>query len=408
MSPQAKKIKIRMYNVGFGDSFLVTFPTESGRPRRILFDCGSIKKGEGGAIEDVVKRIIEDVKDDDGVARIDVVVATHRHRDHVSGFASPLWQDVEVEEVWLPWTEHPTDPEAKRIRDAQNALAIALHAAFVGIGASPELQDMALNAAVNEAAMETLHSGFAGNARRRFLPLKDRSDHTFTTDVLPNVTIHAMGPSRDEDVISDMDPPQGESYLKLAKSAAAEKEDPRSPFPSDWTLDADEVSRFYASLTEEERTAIQEAGEGMPEDVAAALDSAVNGTSLMLMLRFGQAYLLFPGDAQWGTWRAALDDPEWRELLKKTTFLKVGHHGSHNATPIEYVEKVLPKPAVGKLECAMVSTIKRGSWPIPKKPLMEALAERSDEMVRSDEIADAAGPFFKKKDELYVEASLPA
>jgi beta-lactamase superfamily II metal-dependent hydrolase len=404
VSPQAKTVSIRMYNVGFGDSFLVTFSAPD-RPRKILFDCGSIKKGAAGSVDEVVERIVEDVKEN-GVPRIDVVVATHRHQDHVSGFANSRWQDVKVDEVWLPWTEHPTDPDAKRIRDAQNALALALSQAFQAMGAAPALREMALNAAANEAAMDTLHNGFAGSPRRRFLPLKNRSEHTFTADCLPNVSIHVMGPSRDESVISDMDPPQGESFLKLARSEAAGKDDPRSPFPGDWTLDPEEVPLFY-SLTEEDRTRVQEAGEGMPEDVAAALDSAVNGTSLMLMLRFGKAHLLFPGDAQWGTWRAAMDDPEWRGLLAKTTFLKVGHHGSHNATPKEYVEDILPKPAVEKLECAMVSTIKRGTWPIPKKPLMTALKLRSDEMVRSDQIAGAAAPFVKQGED-FVEVTLPA
>ena len=62
----------------------------------------------------IVDRIIEDVTDEDGVPRIDVVVATHRHKDHVSGFGNAKWNSVEVKEVWMPWTEDPTDEEEER------------------------------------------------------------------------------------------------------------------------------------------------------------------------------------------------------------------------------------------------------------------------------------------------------
>jgi hypothetical protein len=115
--------------------------------------------------------------------------------------------------------------------------------------------------------------------------------------------------------------------------------------------------------------------------VAVSLDKAVNGTSLMLMFEFGDAFLLFPGDAQWGTWRSAMDDPEHRELLARTTFLKVGHHGSHNATPKEFVEEVLG----GKLWCAATSVRSISFWPeIPKADLLTGLGTRSERVIRSD------------------------
>src|SRR5262249_45574919 len=311
-------------------------------------------------IDDVVDSIIEDVKDKDGKPRIDVVVATHRHRDHVSGFASSAWGDVEVKEVWMPWTEDPTDPEAAHIRDVQSRLALTLHAELTRLNADADLIDLAANALSNEAAMQTLHSGFAGNPRRQFLPPRDRQKCTFSVDSLPGVTVHAMGPSFSEDVIADMDPPKGKSYLQLVESAAAEREDPRPPFPGDWTVDAP----AGLELTAEERQIVESAGEDDESVVAAALDGAVNRTSLGLMFQIGKASFLFPGDAQWGTWNMILEDPEWSALLGKTTFLKVGHHGSHNATPKPFVEDILPKPPADLW--AMVSTIHRGNWPIPK------------------------------------------
>jgi glyoxylase-like metal-dependent hydrolase (beta-lactamase superfamily II) len=45
-------------------------------------------------MREVVRQIIAEVTDQDGTPRIDVVVATHRHRDHVSGFADLQWSGV--------------------------------------------------------------------------------------------------------------------------------------------------------------------------------------------------------------------------------------------------------------------------------------------------------------------------
>ena len=401
MSNTSKKVTVRMYNVGFGDSFLIRIPAAGG-DRKILVDCGSIKKGDGGSIDDIVEAIVGDVKDKDGTPRIDVVIATHRHRDHVSGFASPAWADVEVKEVWMPWTENPKDPQARKIRDAQSHLALALHASLVAVGAAPELISVAENALVNEDAMTTLHEGFAGKPERRFLPPRDREARTFSVECLPNVLVHAMGPSFDEAVIADMDPPAGKSFLELYNAAEPGRQPTRLPFPGDWTLD---VPPSELMLDDADRKLVESVGDGSEELLAAALDGAVNGTSLVIMFRVGQSFLLFPGDAQWGTWNMILSDPEWRNLLAKTTLLKVGHHGSHNATPRPFLDDVLPMPIAQFW--AMVSTIQRGSWPIPKKELMAALEERTKNVVRSDEIASAVKTVFKSKASLSVEASLP-
>jgi len=49
-------IKIRMYNVGFGDCFLVTIPNGA-QPLRILFDCGSVGAAPNITMEDVLQQL---------------------------------------------------------------------------------------------------------------------------------------------------------------------------------------------------------------------------------------------------------------------------------------------------------------------------------------------------------------
>ena len=55
-------------------------------------------------------------------ARLDVVVATHEHKDHLSGFnqAREVFNDdFDFGAVWLGWTENLTKPEIKKIKEAQ-------------------------------------------------------------------------------------------------------------------------------------------------------------------------------------------------------------------------------------------------------------------------------------------------
>jgi beta-lactamase superfamily II metal-dependent hydrolase len=400
-------ITIRMYNVGFGDAFLVRIPVGSGQ-RKILFDCGSIEAAENVAMKDVVQRIVQDATDADGKPRIDVVVATHRHKDHVSGFESAAWAGVEVQEVWMPWTEHPTDPEARKIRTTQAGLALALDSSLstrpAAAAEAARARSIVANSLMltNDKAMKLLHSGFVGDPSRWFLPEPQGADskrsRTFTTPALPGIKVHVLGPSRGEDVIRDMDPPTGKSYLRLQVAVNGGAGGLPAPFKPEFGRSQRDNG---AALMPAELDEIHKAGSSSDLAVAVALDKAVNGTSLMLMLEVSGTFLLFPGDAQWGTWNAAMRDPEWGDLLKRVAFYKIGHHGSHNATPVDFVEDMLPAGIA-----AMASTLTRDVWPdIPRGPLLKALAAKHTDVARSDQPGQVPQRF--KLDNGVIEARIP-
>ncbi len=409
-------VTVRMYNVGFGDAFLLVFPG-NGKPRRVLIDCGSHAAGPGPRpIGDVVGEIISDVTDDDDVARIDIVVASHRHQDHVSGFVHPGWAKVEVSEVWMPWTEDPYDPEARRIRDAQSAaarhLAIGLRA--MGVGEDNSALRLAENSLTNAKAMETLHRGFAGRPRRKFL----RVEHgfpLFEADALPGVRVHVLGPSSDPSVIKDMNPPPGATYLRLASVGAGSSEQAPSPFAKDWDVSGDELETNDAlrhlALTQRDREALGDLARFDPFALAVALERAVNGTSLVLLFEVDGASLLFPGDAQWGTWRGLLEDENAMALLEHTTFLKVGHHGSHNATPRAFLEALMSARAARQDPhdlWVMMSTKPIRMWnEIPKAELVDALRAATPNLARSDDGGVPNGGRFTRWDTEVIEAVVP-
>jgi beta-lactamase superfamily II metal-dependent hydrolase len=375
------EVKVRMYNVGFGDCFVVSYvgPT---RTHRLLMDCGMHLSGQGPRpIHDVARQVIDDARDADGIARFDVVAASHRHFDHIAGFDSPMWADVEVAEVWLPWIENRKDPDAKRIHDKQVNAALGLQTLLAGRpDAASEI--LLLNSLTNDGAAATLLDGFKGHPLRRFLP-SSKDPESFTTEVLPGATIHVLGPSRDEAVIRDMDPPPVQSYLRLlgidADDAAGT---PLRPFAGLGTPVPKEardktLKKLHSLLGR------------APIELAVAIDGAVNGTSLVLVLEIGKAVILLAGDAQWGTWHAALSLPEWVKVLNRVTFMKVGHHGSHNASPRDLIDGPIPDRIP-----AMISVKPVDRWPrVPLKGLLETLTRKNMRWIRSDK-AQADDPFF--------------
>ena len=394
-----RTVTVRMYNTGFGDCFLVTIPARP-KPIRILIDCGTHPSSTGArrAERDAVPSILGDLSSDGHDPQLDVVVATHRHKDHVSGFESPKWADVTVGEVWLPWTEDPNDKDAVRILNRQSAAAVALMAA---IGLVPKRQDgaplrgpagvsLALaeallkNSLTNEAAMETLHTGFKGSPLRRYLSVQDQPLEIGTS----GVSIHVLAPSRDEAVIRDLDPPPGESWRQVADMAVAQGAAAAAqhvPFDEDWALSRaifDDISEFSSlRISGQQIGAIRRA---LGEDLvlaAASLEKAVNGTSIMLAIEIDDLVLWFPGDAQWGSWRSVLENPAHRALIQRAKFYKIGHHGSHNATPRSYAIDVIAPDAWAALPWAKVAI-----WPsIPSGEMLESLLGRHVQVVRSDQ-----------------------
>lgn len=396
-------ICVRMYNVGFGDAFLITY-THEDHERRVLVDCGSIANG-GHSMDAIVDDLLERCGDGDG-ARIDVVVATHRHKDHISGFSRKSWNDVRVGEVWLPWTEDPDDPEAASIRDRQLRLSLALNQALGAAAPNSALSaygDAILNATGNEQAMDRLLNGFKSVARRRFLPANATFGEVIETNHLPGLRAHVLGPSRSEEVIRDMDPPAGRSYLRMAEHLRSDQAAGHL-FTPRWSISGGKYAQKYRHLATEPETcaALRNIATESEPLLAATLDKAVNGTSLVLIFEIKGKYLLFPGDAQWGTWSHLLGQPEARRLLAKTSLFKVGHHASHNATPIEFVESHLPQGVP-----ALVSTRLMKNWPeIPRGPLLDALVNKHCHVARSDQHEAASSKVFERRTDLFIEVAL--
>jgi beta-lactamase superfamily II metal-dependent hydrolase len=142
------------------------------------------------------------------------------------------------------------------------------------------------------------------------------------------------------------------------------------------------------------------------DNVALALDSGLNNTSLSLLITSRGKSLLFPGDAQYGNWKFWLDQPGSATLLDQVAFLKVAHHGSHIATPRSALEGM---PSKG---FEAMSSTQSKPWPsIPQKELVKAIQERTGKRyVQSDQIAGGTVKLprgFKRGKSLWIDYTLP-
>jgi beta-lactamase superfamily II metal-dependent hydrolase len=375
-STSKDQIRIRMYRVGFGDCFLLTLPGSDGS-HHILIDCGVHARGNLGTIGPIV----DDVLATTG-KKLDIVIATHAHQDHISGFGTfaAKLSGCEVQEVWMPWTEDPSNKQAAKLKERQQALVQKLtdHFAALNDAHYQAAQAALVNLASNQTAFTLLRSGFR-NAKVKYFQAGQELKNAAG---VAGLSVKVLGPPTDETFLAKMDPPAGQHYLRLA-GARTEVVDGVQPFDKHWKV---KNKAAGPRLEERDQEALKSIAHDPTEGLAFALNQAINNTSLVTLFQYRGKTLLFAGDAQYGNWQAWLDQSDSAQILSQVDFFKVAHHGSVNATPKDALERM----TTGHF-AAMVST-QDVPWPsIPESKLLDALDRKASHcVVRSDSLAVSA------------------
>jgi beta-lactamase superfamily II metal-dependent hydrolase len=411
-------VEVRMYNVGFGDAFRITV-SRGDETWRMLVDCGVHSHGAARPLAESVKQIIDDLAEDcGGTPHLDVVVGTHHHQDHIRGFADDGWAAVDVDEVWVPFVEDDADADAKGLREAQTRTAQKLAMLI-----DDRVQKLAANQseAKNTLALAMAMAGNSrGNAKAtdrllgrngttfakskhdvRYLPDKDLTKNTIQSSRC-GVVAHILGPPRDPAMLKKMDPPKTAGWLTLnlddvVDATDADDVDARMPAAADRPKDEDIWPLFNRAFVITDRAQVPEQLQkaktrlklnSLSNDMgllaaASVLEQSVNNTSLFFVLEIGGLRMLFPGDAQYGAWEHVRDNPEAIELIRNVDFYKMGHHGSHNATPMKYIEEQWIKPGDTMVPWGLVELWKDT---IPWQKLIDALTARHHRVIKPNEV----------------------
>ena len=427
----ATRMTIRMYRQGLGDCFLLSIPKKSGGEFHMVVDCGLIQGAPQDA-GDKMPRIVADIG-----ARtsnvVDVLVATHQHWDHMSGFVAQLgdFQKLKVRSAWLGWIENPSDAQAKQLAQGRGQAVAALGAA---IGLLHAAGAAALADDVTPYA-ENLGIGAAGGIGQAMDNVRALAGNVVTycdpsgaplAIADTDVRVFVLGPPRDQTLLHRMSASasSGEMYAIAASVGGAFGGDAGEPWiPFAGTVSAPIeaakadpffIERYFGGVDAGWRN-IDSAWLAGASDLAIQLDSFTNNTSLVLAFEFpGGDVALFPGDAQIGSWeswltlRWKLPDAEvtGADLLRRCVFYKVGHHGSHNATMRQGGLETMTALHTAMVPVDHAMAVKKNWTRMPLPEILTALTQTTgSRVIRVDDQALAPG-IGAVSNELYYEVSI--
>ena len=389
-------VRVRMYRVGLGDCFLLTFPNKQ-KQFHMLVDCGVFFQtpNEKQRMRDVVV----DIKAATG-GTIDVLVGTHEHYDHFIGFkhARDVFETMTIREVWLSWIEKPGEPRAAWLRAIEDKLKRGLQIALQQAKASPSFKAKSSRL---QSVLEFGGNPLAADYSEQLGVVKRwlRDDltqnvqylepHGAARDLVPGVRVYPLGPPIKESLFKKMNDTKQkrETYhAGFAMSAVpafmsadfmadgnvqADMKTAREfalPFDARWQIAAGAAPAWKTPAVDEnearseaffaKRYGFDDDDEhawrridnnwlAEAENLAIQLDSLTNNSSLALAIEVGSSkrVILLAADAQVGNW-LSWHENTWscpddngstlqvkaEDLLGRTVLYKVGHHGSHNAT----------------------------------------------------------------------------
>jgi hypothetical protein len=355
-----------MYRGLLGDFFFVRH-TVGSNSFKMLIDCGVLQRIGTQKAKPTTSlgkdRIIAGVKDfvRDAGGSVDLMVATHEHYDHLSGFilANDDFANFKIGKVWMAWTEDRTDKFANGYRNKKNKALVALAAlsanpAFATTSEMESVRNLlqfygdvgGVQRGAMGAAARGNDGGLAGNASCEEVLewLRRRAGAVNVSFLKPGDALpwgvdgvfraYVLGPPRDDAKLRQLDPSKGaarEVYLARGEDvetmsglAAIHRDGELQledlPFaPPYWRpYDAngggrrsrkmrkldDPIVKIYERpdpASRDRRIDIEWLGSA--EDLALKIDGDVNNTSLALALELAdKRVLLFPGDAQVGNW----------------------------------------------------------------------------------------------------------
>jgi len=407
-----------MYRQGLGDCFLISLPRAAGgRPYYVMIDCGVIL-GTADA-GDKMTAVVENIAAATG-GDIDLLLATHEHWDHLSGFVQAkdtFDKKLRVHEIWLAWTEDGKDELTQKLKnEKKNALAsLRLGLSRLQLaGDGNQAEELGGILDFFGAAKAASTSDALDNVRKmspNLRYLRPGGDPIQPDGV--TARFYVLGPPHDEKMLRKINPSaSGKETYGLAldglqmfmdgAGAALDANDKGRPFDQQYEIPFDyaETLGFFRDNYWEPHDG-QDGWRRIDTDwlagsteLALQLDSLTNNTSLAVAIELLNGdVLLFAADAQVGNW-LSWQDLTWKvdgktvsgpDLLKRAIFYKVGHHGSHNATLREKGLELMKNLRLAMIPVDHDMAVKKRWGKMPLDELVTALeSQKGNTVVRVD------------------------
>ncbi|MBL7710763.1 MAG: hypothetical protein JNJ86_16955 [Chitinophagaceae bacterium] len=370
-------IKFRMYDTGsVGDCLLLLFQKQGQTSFSMLIDCGGFSTSTAK-----ISPAVLDIQKTCG-GKLDLLVVTHQHLDHVSGFnqAKTIFDQITVKDVWMSWIENKNDAVAKvlktkfgktlaRLQDhADRALQVMGNTNQV----LPPVKDAGKRLEKRKLSMQNTRNlvhfelGFepGQKALKGAKPTNDQAmdyvrnkgkiQYRLPGEVIKDITgaegmkFFMLGPPRDRDMKFFKIALKDEEMYHLAmNSPTDEGEMPeeerllntgidlvegRSPFADEFLMDAAAIRAFNKVYNSEAFAWRQIETDWLETSASIALKATrlTNNTSLAMAIEFEDSgrVILLPGDAQSGNWMG-WHKPDVSQQLKdnggKTTVELLNH-----------------------------------------------------------------------------------
>ena len=377
---------VRMYYMGTGDCFIVKLFAGEKESFKIMIDCG-VWSGAASHLRPFMVDLKKYVNN-----KVDLLIITHEHLDHVSVFEACkdlFTKDFTVGKIWMGWSENDSLSKIKKWKtehgEKKKALAMAAERLEKAVNAPAlekslknELNGMSLLGAKKDFSLSLknfadLHlQGVAGNYKGMLEGMRivkkdianDNIEYFYPGDIVEDVPgakgvkFYVLGPPENWGEVETEAGGEGESYthntiLKGSDAFAA------SVLSNGAGVDAESILPFEYSFENTDDSVKNKykdpdsAWRNIDDDwlfsagsLALRINSLTNNLSLALAIEFedSKKVMLFPGDAEYGSW-ASWHRINWKgvkpekegihftqDLLRRTVFYKIAHHMSHNGT----------------------------------------------------------------------------
>jgi len=331
-------IEIQAYNVLFGDCLLLSWDENDGE-HHAWIDFGNFSNDPNAVFSTVYENVLTRTG-----GKLDLLVITHKHMDHLEGFYSlrdSIASDFTIESIWYAHVKAELEDQFKIVEKTIQDRELIPKQVRIGEGFLGQLYQK--NFGIQELTMDDRMDKFFEKFPNDKIHPVYRGINT--NNILPHgvnkLKIEILAPEKDSSVYFE---PLEESLRvrqklddQLDRRDAGKKTlEPEVPHAQNELWDMGEYPWNELADFARLRRKLQSGG----IDLLQAADKTRNNTSVVLALTYEGKRIFLTGDAEEKSWEVMKD--KHNDDVFISDLIKVAHHGSINASPSWSYGKVFP------------------------------------------------------------------